>query len=85
MFKVTEVERKIKEINILTDIQINLSLCRTSDHYFSSSLPTLVQNFLEGWQITAAEKMWLQKKSLEHNDFLYAVPVLTVNAPSPQN
>ena len=48
MFKVTEVERKIKEINILTDIQINLSLCRTSDHYFSSSLPTLVQNFLEG-------------------------------------
>ena len=85
MFKVTEVERKIKEINILTDIQINLSLCRTSDHYFSSSLPTLVQNFLEGWQIMAAEKMWLQKKSLEHNDFLYAVPVLTVNAPSPQN
>ena len=36
MFKATEVERKIREINLLTDTQINLSSGRTSNHYFSS-------------------------------------------------
>ena len=53
-------------------MQINLSSCRTSDHYFSLSLQQLSwgllrfknvssQNsakFFEGKQITAAEKMW---------------------------
>ena len=35
MFKATEVEREIREINLFVDLQINLSLCRTSDHYLS--------------------------------------------------
>ena len=35
MFKAAEVERKIREINLFVDLQINLSLCRTSDHYLS--------------------------------------------------
>ena len=53
-------------------MQINLSSCRTSDHYFSLSLQQLScsllgtknvssQNsakFFEGKQITEAEKMW---------------------------
>ena len=41
MFEATEVERKIKEINLLIDMQINLSLCRISYHYFSLSLQQL--------------------------------------------
>ena len=36
MFKAAEVERKIREINLLIDMQIKLSLYRTSDHYISS-------------------------------------------------
>ena len=34
MFKALEVERKTREINLLINVQINLSLCRTSDNYF---------------------------------------------------
>ena len=30
MLKATEVERKIREINLLIDMQINLASCRTS-------------------------------------------------------
>ena len=42
MFKATEVEKKKKkEINQLLDMQINQSLCRTSDYYFSLSLQLL--------------------------------------------
>ena len=53
-------------------MQINLSSCRTSDHYFSLSLQQLSWDllgsknvssqasakFFEGKQIKAAEKMW---------------------------
>ena len=53
-------------------MQINLSSCRTSDHYFSLSLQQLSWDllgtknvssqasakFFEGKQITAAEKIW---------------------------
>ena len=42
MFKTTETEREIREINPLIDMQINLSLCKTSDHYFSLSLQQLL-------------------------------------------
>ena len=35
MFKAAEVEREIREINLFVDLQINLSLCRTSDHCLS--------------------------------------------------
>ena len=41
MFEVTEVERKIREINLLVDMQINISSCRSSDHYFLLSLQRL--------------------------------------------
>ena len=34
MFKVTEVERKVREIYLLIIMQINLSSCRTLNHYF---------------------------------------------------
>ena len=50
MFKAVEVERKIR-INLLTDMQINLSLYKTSDHYLWDSIGTKnlsstnVQNF----------------------------------------
>ena len=38
VFKTNKVKRKIGQINVLIDMQINLSLCRTSDHYFLLSL-----------------------------------------------
>ena len=41
MFKAAEVERKIREINLLIDIHINLSLHQTSGHYFLLSLQRL--------------------------------------------
>ena len=47
MFKATENERKIKEINLFIDLQINLFLCRTSDHYFSLYLQRLSWGSLE--------------------------------------
>ena len=66
MFKAADVERKIREINLLIDMKINLSSCRTSDHYFSLSLqrlswdslktknvPSTHANFLEGKQVPA--------------------------------
>ena len=38
MFKATEVERETRETTLFIDMQINLSSCRTSDHYLSQSL-----------------------------------------------
>ena len=73
MFKVTEFERKVRDINLFIDMQINLSSCRTSDHYFLLTLHQLSwyflgnknlssthgQNFWNFWkQIMAAKKMW---------------------------
>ena len=71
MFKAAEVERKIREINLLINIHINLSFYGTSGHYFLLSLQRLscdslwtknvsstpAQNF---WKVNmmAAEKMW---------------------------
>ena len=49
MFKATEVERTI-EINLIIDMQINIFLCRTSDH-------SELTKFLEDKQIMAAKKM----------------------------
>ena len=74
MFKATEFERKISKINIHMDLQINLSLRRTSDHYLSVS-PVIVMRscselkmyiymcakFLEGKQIMKAEKISCRK------------------------
>ena len=46
MFKSTEVERKIREINLLTDMYRNLSSSRTSDHFFLLSLQQLSWDLL---------------------------------------
>ena len=37
MFKATEDERKIRETNLPIDMEINLSSCTSSEHYFSLS------------------------------------------------
>ena len=58
MFKVTEVERKIREINQLIDMQITLSLCRTSDHYFLLSLQQLSWDLLEECIILSLHKIF---------------------------
>ena len=77
--------KKIREINLLIKLQINLSVCRTSDY----------QLLLFQAIVMAAEKMWwksqsvyppemiqtsllgrLQKKSLEHNECLYVTSAL---------
>ena len=42
MLKATKVEKKKREINLLIDLHINLSSCRTSDHYLSLSLERLI-------------------------------------------
>ena len=69
MLKAAEVDRKIREINILINMEINLSSCRTSDHYLSLSVQLLpwdslgtknvsshAQNFLK------ENKLWQQKR-----------------------
>ena len=71
MFKATEVERKMREINLLIYLQINISSCKTLDHYFLLSLQRLLcglvrdqkciidarPKFIKGKQM-AAEKTW---------------------------
>ena len=47
MLKATGVENKIREINVIIDMQVNLSLCRTSDHYFLLSLQQLTWDLFE--------------------------------------
>ena len=42
MFKANEVERKIREVNLLIDMQINLSSFRISDHFFLAVSPAIV-------------------------------------------
>ena len=74
MFKATEVERKIREINLHMDLQRNLFSCRTSDCLLSNchvdSLGTKnvlsmhVENF---WKMN---KSWQQKRYVR-NHFMY--------------
>ena len=47
MFKATQVERKQRETNLFIHMQINLSSCRTSDHYLSLFLQRLSWDSLE--------------------------------------
>ena len=65
MFKATEVERKIREINLLIDMLINLSSCRTSDHYFSLSFQQLSWDSLGTKNVssTLAQNLWKVNKS----------------------
>ena len=66
MFKETEVERKLKEIDLLINMQINLFPCKASDNSLWQSLDslgtknvssTLVQCFF-GSQHILAEEIW---------------------------
>ena len=40
-----EVEREIREVNLFVNLQINLSLCRNSDHYLSLSQVIVMKIF----------------------------------------
>ena len=61
MFKATEVERKIRETNVLIDLQMNLSSCKTSDHYFSLSLQHLLRLGTKNMSSTYAPNVWKVK------------------------
>ena len=54
MIKAIEVERKIKEINLLIDMQINLVVCKTSDHCFAPSLQKLSLDSLRTKTVSSA-------------------------------
>ena len=57
--------KKIREINQIINLQINLSWCRTSDHYFLLSLQQLLWGLLSSthrkmfWKLN---KSWCQKR-----------------------
>ena len=65
MFKATEAKRKIREINLLIYMQINLSSCRTSDHDISLSLQRLSWDSLGTKNVssTHARNFWMVNKS----------------------
>ena len=65
MFKATEAEKKIREINLFMDMQINLSLCRTSENYFSLYLKRLSWDSLRTKNVssTHAQNFWNVSKS----------------------
>ena len=65
MFKASEVERKLREINLLIGKQINLSLCRTSDHHFSLSLKQLSWDSLGTKNVSSmlAQNFWKVNQS----------------------
>ena len=70
MFKAAKVERKIREINLLINMQINLYLCITSDCYFSLCLQRLSWDLLRTKNVLStyessfwkANKSWWQKR-----------------------
>ena len=63
MCKATEVERKIRERNLLIDLQINLSSCRTSDHYLSLSLHRLSWRLVRNYKCISmlVRNFWKQE------------------------
>ena len=70
MFKATELERKIREINLFMKIQINLCSFKTSDHYLLLSLQRLSLGLLgtknvlstHAQNVWNVNKSWLQKR-----------------------
>ena len=60
MFEATEAERKIREINVLMNMQINISFCRTSEYYFSLYLKRLSWYLLKTKNVssTHAQNFW---------------------------
>ena len=65
MFRASESEEKIREINLLIDMQVNLSACRTSDHYFLLSLQWLSwdSSGTKNVSSTLAQNFWKANKS----------------------
>ena len=65
MFKATEVERKMREINLLIDMKINLFLCRTSDYHFLLSLQWFSWDSLATGNVSSrhAQNFWMVNKS----------------------
>ena len=63
MFKAIEVERKIKEINLLITMK-SLLLCRTSDNYFLLSHQQLSWNLLGTKNVssTHSQNFWEGKQ-----------------------
>ena len=79
MFKATELERKIREINLFIKMQINLSSCKTSDHYLLLSLQRLSLGLLGTKNVLSTHaqnfqkvnKSWLQKRySRNHIEYI---------------
>ena len=74
MFKATEVERKIRDITLLIDMQINLSSWRTSEHYFSLSIQQLSWDWLGTKNVSSMlaqnvckiNKSWQQMRQKSH-------------------
>ena len=64
MFKAAKVERKIREINLFIDMWINLSSCRTSDHYFLLSLQRFYADSLELKMCIYASAKFLESKQI---------------------
>ena len=70
MFKAAKVERKIREINLLIDMQINLYLCITIDRCFSLCLQRLSWDLLRTKNVLSmhesrfwkVNKSWWQKR-----------------------
>ena len=64
MFKATEVERKIREINLPIDMEINLSSCKTY-HYYLLSLQWFLWDLLGTKNVspTHAQNSWIVNKS----------------------
>ena len=68
MFRASESEEKIREINLLIDMQVNLFACRTSDHYFLLSLQWLSwdSSGTKNVSSTLAQNFWKVNKSWWH-------------------
>ena len=62
MFEATEAERKIREINLLMDMQINILFCRTSEHYFSLYLKRLSWDLLKTKNVSSTHAQNLEGK-----------------------
>ena len=64
MFKTTEVEKTIREINLLIDMQMNLSSCRTSAYYFLSVQRLLLDSLgTKNVSSTHPQNFWKVNKS----------------------
>ena len=84
MFKTTEAEWKINKSTC--HMQINLSLCRTSDHYFSLSLQRLSWDSLGTKNVssTHAQNFWkvikCRQKRCGRNHIVYSPEIIQTSS-----